>query len=356
MSVVADLRPRATDDVSPPTATLCPTCGAPVAADDHFCPACGAGLVKPPPPEAVRVEQKHFRCQTCGAEVATDPLQRSYVCPFCDSTYVLEFSPDLNRQDPEFVIGFAVTPEQALEKFRAWIADNAWFRPGDLRMAKIEDKLRGVYLPFWTFSMLAQAEWTAEIGEYWYRTETYVTMENGKPVTRTRQVQETEWWDLAGRHHRYYNGYLVSGSKGLAQAEAERIKPFFLPAMKRYDPGYLAGWLAEEYSVDRDAALDACQAEFSRRQQQDVAAFLPGDTHRNPRLHTEFTQVTSDLVLLPIYLLSYRHQERIFRFLINGQTGRVDGDKPVSWRRISGAVTVGVIAVLILILLLRLFN
>ena len=51
---------------------------------------------------------KHFKCQQCGAEVATDPDQRSYVCPFCDSTYVMEFSPDeTGRQPPEFVIGFA---------------------------------------------------------------------------------------------------------------------------------------------------------------------------------------------------------------------------------------------------------
>jgi DNA-directed RNA polymerase subunit RPC12/RpoP len=356
MSTVADLRPRATDDASPPTAALCPTCGAPVAGDDHFCPACGAGLAAAPPPAAQRVDQQHFRCQTCGAEVATDPLQRSYVCPFCDSAYVLEFSPEPGRQEPEFVIGFAVTPEQALEKFRAWIADNSWFRPGDLRLAKIEDKLRGVYLPFWTFSMLAQGEWAAEIGEHWYRTETYMTMENGKPVTRTRQVQETEWWELAGRHHRYYSGYLVSGSRGLKQADAERIKPFFLPAMKRYDPSYLAGWLAEDYSIDRNQALDVCQAEFSRRQQRDVAGFLPGDTQRNQRLHTEFSGVTSDLVLLPIYLLSYRHQDRVFRFLINGQTGRVDGDKPVSWPRVGGAVAAAVIAILILILMLRLLN
>ena len=37
---------------------------------------------------------------------------------------VVEFAPDESgRQPPEFVIGFAVTPEQALEKFKQWIRE-----------------------------------------------------------------------------------------------------------------------------------------------------------------------------------------------------------------------------------------
>ena len=198
---------------------------------------------------------KYFKCQQCGAEVATDPSQRSYVCPFCDSTYVMEFSPQqTGRQPPEFVIGFAVTPEQAHEAFKKWLGDNSWFRPGDLATASIADKMKGIYLPFWAFTMLAQSQWQAQIGEHWYRTETYTERDSkGNLVTKTRQVQETEWWPLAGRHHRYYSGYLVSGSKGLAQDQSLRIQPFQLPALKRYEPYFLAGWLAEEYSVERDA-------------------------------------------------------------------------------------------------------
>ena len=119
---------------------------------------------------------KVLHCETCGAEVATDPNQRSYVCPFCDSTYVVEIPPDQSgRQRPEFVIGFAITPDQAQEKFRKWLSANSWYRPGDLAAASIADKMKGVYLPFWSFTMLAESHWQAQIGEYWYRTEHYTT-------------------------------------------------------------------------------------------------------------------------------------------------------------------------------------
>jgi hypothetical protein len=216
--------------------------------------------------------------------------------------------------------------------------------------------MKGVYLPFWSFSMLAQSDWRASIGEYWYRTETYTTTNSeGKTETRTRRVRETEWWPLSGAHHRFYSGYLVSGSRGLSQADAERIKPFHLPALKRYEPYFLAGWLSEEYSVSRDDALVRCQQEFYGREQSQVAAFLPGDTYRDLQVNTRFSHVNSDLCLLPVYVLSYRYKERLYRFLVNGQTGEVSGDKPVSaWRiglAVGGGVLLLVIAVLVIILL-----
>lgn len=365
--------PQAIDrDASAPRGIPCEACGTPVEALDKFCPACGTanpsfqGPDSPPTPagaqQALDAEvvaeppasplSKHFECKQCGAQVAVSPEQRSYVCAFCDSTYVVELPPQATgRQPPEFVIGFAISPEQAHEKFHKWFNDNPWYRPGDLKAASVLDKIQGVYLPFWSFSMLAESAWKASIGQHWYRTETYTTTDaKGNVQTRTRRVQETEWYPLSGRHHRYYSGYLVSGSKGLPQNQSERIQPFQLPALKRYEPFFLAGWKAEEYSVTAAEALAICQREFHRREQANIAAFLPGDTHRAVEAHTQFSQVNSDLCLLPIYIASYRYHGTVYRFLLNGQTGRLAGDKPISWRRIT-AVVLGVLGVIGLIAL-----
>jgi predicted RNA-binding Zn-ribbon protein involved in translation (DUF1610 family) len=376
-----DSPPPVDANVHSPTGTPCAACGTPVEPQDRFCPACGIpnrdykfpehGPVTKAPaggmgavvdaevvPSAVEAALKHFRCDNCGSEMTADPEQRSYVCPFCDSTYVVEFSPSVTgRQRPEFVIGFAITPEQALREFNRWLRQNSWFRPGDLSRASVADKMKGIYRPFWSFSMLAQSQWQASIGEHWYRTETYTTTDSkGRIVTRTRQVQETEWWPLAGKHHKYYSGYLISGSKGLPQGQAQRVMPYQMPALKRYEPYFLAGWLSEEYSVEREQALELCKQEFYRREQQNISAFLPGDTHSGLAVETWFDHINSDLILLPVYLLSYRYQDKVYRFLLNGQTGKFDGDKPVSWQRIWTAIGIGVALVALVAGIIALLN
>lgn len=339
-----------------PSGDSCQTCGAPVDREDAFCGSCG----QPRQPHSSQIShsttsdgddnRKYFQCNGCGSRVAVDASQRSYVCAFCDSSYVVEFTQDqASRHTTDFIIGFSVTAEEALEKFRQWVKSNSWFRPGDLKSAQIDDRLVGAYLPFWSFSMLAQSNWSANIGEYWYRQETYTTKDaNGKTVTKTRRVRETEWWPLQGKHHQYYRGYLVSGSKGLSQKDADAIKPFQLPALKRYEPFYLAGWLCEEYSIEHDAALEVCQSVFLEREQANVRAFMPGDTHRSLDVQTWFSYIHADLCLLPVYVWSYRYRDKLYRFVVNGQTGKVTGRKPVSGTR----VTIFVVCLIIVILLI----
>jgi hypothetical protein len=349
----------ATKAVLPDRAANCSQCGSPLDPGDRFCQACGhenQPAAAEIAPQSASPQQKFMRCNTCGAEVAIDPNRRSYTCPFCDSNYVIEFSPESGRPAPEFVIGFAVAPAQAEQSFLDWLGRGGLFRPGDLRHSSVADKLQGVYLPFWSFSMLAHSAWRASIGEHWYRTETYTTTENGKTVTKTRTVTETEWWPLAGRHHNYYSGYLISGSRGLSQTDAERVKPFRLEALKRYAPQYLAGWSSEECSVAREDALNTCNAEFQRREQSAVESFLPGDTHSDVQVSTSFDQVNSDLILLPIYLLSYRYRGKLYRFLLNGQTGRYTGDKPWSWRRIAAAILLILLVIALIAVFANLFH
>jgi Zn finger protein HypA/HybF involved in hydrogenase expression len=351
-------------DSHSPRGVPCEACATPVEPLDKFCPACGtpnptyrsdvnaptevakSKTSSAPPIDAQVIDaalQNRLTCQNCGATVQVEPGQRSVTCPFCDSNYVVEVRSEISgKQQPEFVIGFAITPQQAYEQYRNWLKQSAWFNPGDLTSKSVEDRLKGIYLPFWSFTMRADSVWQAQVGEHWYRTETYTeTDKDGHTVTRTRQVQETEWWPLSGNHHRYYWGYLVSGSRGLPQSEALRVMPYQLPALKRYEPSYLSGWLSEEYSVEKEDALALSQQEFYRREQQNVGAFLPGDTHSQLSVKTQFSQISSDLCLLPIYILSYQYQGKLYRFLLNGQTGKMAGDKPVSGARIAMAIVGG---------------
>ncbi|MEM7559708.1 MAG: zinc ribbon domain-containing protein [Planctomycetota bacterium] len=155
-------------DVGPP----CSACGSPREGNSKFCTACGSPLETREAPVSAQGESSetdaalpshYFECDNCGSQVATSVDQRSYVCPFCDSTYVKEISvQESGRQRPEFIIGFGITAEQAKQKYFEWLGKNSWFRPGDLAQKAVADKQKGVYLPFWHFSMHAASHWNAQ--------------------------------------------------------------------------------------------------------------------------------------------------------------------------------------------------
>ena len=74
--------PTVDDDAPAVQSEACASCGCPVEDLDQFCPACGAEQAAAAEVVNESVEQKHFRCENCGAEVAVDPDQRSYRVSF----------------------------------------------------------------------------------------------------------------------------------------------------------------------------------------------------------------------------------------------------------------------------------
>jgi len=54
--------------------------------------------------------------------------------------------------------------------------------------------------------------------------------------------------------------------------------------------------------------------------------------------------------LMPVYILSYRYRNKVYRYLLNGQTGKMAGDKPLSGKRIAIAIIGLILAILVIVL------
>jgi hypothetical protein len=254
---------------------------------------------------------------------------------------------DANRNviRPESLVPFQIDRQAAQDKFGGWLR-GLWFRPSDLKhKARVAD-MAGVYVPYWTFDARVDSDWTAQAGYYYYETETYTaTGSDGKPTTKTRQVRRTRWEPAWGRRADVFDDVLICASKGLPSDLAERLKTFDTRRLVPYEPGFLAGWRAEEYAVDLNTGWHQAVDRMEAAQRQRCAGDVPGDTHRFLHVTNRFSQQTFKHVLLPIWISAYRYDDKVFRFLVNGQTGEVTGKAPLSVLKI--VLFIAVVAALI---------
>jgi hypothetical protein len=111
----------------------------------------------------------------------------------------------------------------------------------------------------------------------------------------------------------------------------------------RYTPAVISGWIAEEPSLTREECRDLARAESRRRVSGILRDFLPGDGVREIRHHTDLTEESTDLALVPVWVFAIRYDESKppIRVVVNGQTGRVFGKVPFSWARL-GLIALGV--------------
>ena len=100
--------------------------------------------------------------------------------------------------------------------------------------------------------------------------------------------------------------------------------------------------------------LDAAQR--SQEQMHEVlealcAAEIPGDTHRNLRIHPQYSAQTFKHVLVPVWLLSYNFGRRAFQVIVNGYTGQIAGKYPYSvWKIVLLVLVVVIVAIVVITL------
>lgn len=279
-----------------------------------------------------------IECSSCGATLSVEAHLKTARCPYCDSPKVVERPPSPDRPEPAFVLPFVVPERDAFERVRRWVRKSSLLAPSAFKRASLK-KTRAVYLPARLYGAVADSDYTAEIGEEYQETRT-VRTKNG---VQTQTVTRTEWRSLRGRRRAYVQDVLVSASKGLPNEELEAVEPFELGALHRYHPALLSGWSAEEASLSAEACLQAAREESLALVGHEIAAFMPGDKHRNVRHATRLIDEVNDLVLLPLWVFAARwHDEKPpVRLLVNGQTGEVHGKVPVSRVKVALAVLGG---------------
>ena len=280
---------------------------------------------------------------------------RSTVCPYCASPSVVARPPSENVPDPAFVIGFVVTHDRATEIVKNWIKGSHFFARSDFKRA-LPELTRGVYLPAYLYGAVANSNYSASIGENYTVTETYTVTVNGKPQVRTRTVVKTEWRPLHGTHSCYVVDVIVSASKGVSNPALEAIEPYDLRALRRYSPGFLSGWLAEEPSRDQQECFRFAHDETVAAVGRMLTAFMPGDSHSNLQYQTRLSQEVIDLVMLPVwsFALRYADDQPPLQILVNGQTGRVGGKVPVSVAKVSAVILIvlAIIAVIVILFMM----
>ena len=273
----------------------------------------------------------HMECEQCGASSEVTEHTTASVCAFCGAPGVTGGSAGKKRK-PESVLTFQVPRSHCDDMFRDGVK-TLWFRPNALKTLARPDALKGIYLPYWTYDALTQSWWNAESGTHYYVTETYQSA--GK--TKTRTVKRTRWVWVNGTHNAFYDDVTAAGSDTLPEELRRGIEPFDTHQLQPYTPETLAGFQAENYQHDMLDCWPQAQSIMEKAIQQACIAAIPGDTYRNLRISTHFSNQTYKLCLLPAWVANYRFNGKVYRFLVNGHSGKIHGEAPWSWVKITTA-------------------
>lgn len=279
-------------------------------------------------------------CPNCGAQVEFQGAVHAKECPFCATPVALGTGTQ-RLIKPQAVLPFAISERQGRESMTRWLG-NLWFAPNGLvEYAKKGRALSGLYVPYWTFDAATRSRYSGARGDYYYVTQTVVV--NGE--RRQQQVRKTRWSRASGWVSRRFDDVLVLASKSLPRRYTDNLAPWDMGHLVPYNADYLAGFTSEGYTVLLPEGHGIARQEMAAQIQRDVRYDIGGDEQRIESVDTDYSAETFKHILLPIWMAAYKYNGKTYRFVVNGQSGKVQGERPYSAWKIAFAVLLALIVI-----------
>lgn len=292
---------------------------------------------------------REVRCQSCQAISVFQDNRVAQRCEFCGSPSIIDHQASEDAITPGSLLPFQLDQARVRDLLRQWYGSR-WFAPGSLKRAALTDTLHGIYLPYWTFDAQVDARWTAQAGHYYY---VPVSHRDANGNTQTRMERRVRWEPASGRLQHFYDDLALSASAGVHADLLQQIEPYPLHELRPYAAEYVRGWTVERYQIDLASAANEAITQMEQRTDTLCARQVPGDTHRALQVRAQYSQRTFKHVLVPVWLVTYRHGRKYYQVAVNGYTGSVAGARPYSAWKILGTVLGLLWMVLLLLVLLR---
>ena len=309
----------------------CGVCGALVDQEDLFCANCGTEIPDNRATEGKRLElsAKNYQCRGCGATMSYDASAQTLKCPFCGST-------DLSEDDsrgilaPDVVLPFVISREDAQRRLVDWLGSGFW-HPGDLKTAAVVTELRKVFVPFWVVATEVSTHWTAD-------------------TDRTPPGARASWYPISGYSRYRYENVWIPACAGLPTELVHQVLPFDTSTGVPPDKVELEDVTVEQFALSRRYARPLIQSAVEFLESNRIQGETAG-SERNVHVNVLTDGATSTPALAPLFVMAYRYNERVYRYVVNGQTGATAGTAPFSYGKLGLIVALVVVVLLIIVLL-----
>ena len=264
-----------------------------------------------------------YGCPSCGAELICEESTAATSCPYCGNPTVVpgQFSGALR---PDFIVPFKLSKVDAVNALKSH-DKGKFFLPKRFTGEKHVQEIRGIDVPFWMFDGEAEGDAHYEAA----RSRTYRSGDY--------EITETKHYDVYRAGAVTFEKVPVDASSKMPDGHMDSIEPYDYKELKPFSTAYLPGFLADKF----DVTVEQSRQRADQRCEGTLASALRGTVKRydlcvlrDSSVHLRRGKV--HYALMPVWMLNTKWHGKDFLFAMNGQTGKLVGDLPVSWGKFWG--------------------
>ena len=260
---------------------------------------------------------KIYSCDSCGGEIIVDETTSSATCPYCGNNLVVakELSGDLK---PNVVIPFKNDKEVVMTNLKKFFKKKPLL-PGSFSKENVIEEIKPLYVPFWLFDADVEGKVRFKGEKHRHYSDAYYNYE------------ETKYYSIVREGRIAFDHVPVDGSKKMEDQLMESIEPYNFNEAVDFNVAYLAGFAADRYDVSKDETFGRATERFRDGTVNAFRSDISGyDNVRVDDSNIQLSNTKTLYALYPVWILNTKWRDKAFRFAVNGQTGKIAGNLPVS--------------------------
>ncbi len=262
-------------------------------------------------------QMEEYACPNCGAVVACDGNTVATECVYCH-TPVIHRGKLSGQMRPARIVPFKYDRKMAEEAFLQFVSKHK-FIPRDFFAPEQLEKMQGVYYPFWVTDADTQAGLEARAT----RVRSW--------VSGNYRYTETSHFKVIREGEIHFEDLTTSALTEADKKMVEGILPFPSAALEEFSMPYLSGFLTKKRDIEREGL----EGEIEGRMRGYARGMLRDTIHGYATVVPENEGLSVyrenwEYALMPIWLMTYRGKKRNYTYAMNGHTGKIYGELPVS--------------------------
>ena len=306
----------------------CPSCGAEIEFDPTsqqvVCSYCGCSFNPNELNEEVKVADKvedsfegqAYHCTQCGATLLTFDDTAITFCSYCGSQAMIEENM-MKVNNPDFIIPFKKTKEECIAAYKRKIG-KYFFIPSYMKSDVVIEKFRGIYMPYAMYTLECHEKASCDGTKYKCHRGNYDYYDDFSLTSPVEAKYEGLSQDLVSQFYDSYSSAI----------------PFNSQEAVPFNANYLTGFYADTKDVEsfkyNTSVIDIGVKDTTQRMSKD-------STYRKYRATPKAPLKVTDtkVGLFPVYFLAVKDktQKRVSYAVVNGQTGEVAVDVPISFSK-----------------------
>ena len=114
----------------------------------------------------------------------------------------------------------------------------------------------------------------------------------------------------------------------------EAVEPFDYSEAVDFNAAYLSGYLADRYDVTAEECEPRANERVKKSTEEAFAATVTGySTVATDNSSIRFTDGKIRYSLMPVWMLNIKYKDIVYKYAINGQTGKTVGEFPVDKKK-----------------------